>query len=53
MREMIQLIHLLAHISHATTLIPIDLAEDMTLLHNPSRLIPDNRVSVCLILAIS
>lgn len=35
------------------TWIPMDLAWDMTLLHNPSRDRPDNRVSVCLSLAIS
>lgn len=36
-----------------TTLTPIDLADEMTLLHKPSSDSPDSRVSDCLIFAIS
>lgn len=39
--------------SHATTLIPIDLACEITLLHSPSKANPDNRSSDCLMHAIS
>jgi len=43
-----------AHVSaHGTTLMPIDFACAITLLHSPSRLRPDSRISLCLILAIS
>lgn len=45
-------IHLLLY-DQGTTLTPIDLACEMTLLHNPSRLDPVRRGSLCLIFAIS